>query len=740
MKKEIKMVFAMILTVMLVIILLPGAGALGKVNADEINRISEFEIISDWDFEDAIYEGAIPSAESMNLRFNKNKQSLSDDSGWIADCMGIWYKAGNDNVATSFIAGEKYYYEIVLTAKSGAAFQAWFDYESNNQDSYTYLVNGDECHNDGSEWQITYNDSVGSKISLVSKVYTVRPSGTPNPTPALSPTTAPQPSPTPASKLPVGAEKAELVGHESRLKYPKYSDTPTFFKFVLSAASDIEIRQAVSDKDEYKLYDADGKLVASFTEQDLDSKRNKKVEGLAPGTYYLGIRGTNKNNAGSYVGDQLLIYAVESNRDAGNAKTIELSDKDGSVSVEFQQARVNGKMNNYYYKLVVKEKTWYSFKDSSNVTGCLYKGDKESGDSLLTTSELNSNNNGELLLDKGTYLLVVYGAKEGGNYKVVINSRDFKDIKKINCKDTYEVYQGTTKITLSYEPADFESKVKWSEGNDVFSVSAYDYNEKTNLEPTEAIIYANALGEYTSTITTSEGVSKTIKVNVVPRPTKVSYAEAVTKSKKKATIKLEWSGDANWYKIYQKSSKDKDFKVVKETGDSKVTLTTKPNLKLTYKIESCYKKDGKIISSSMGEGVGAMTAPYKAPTLKSAKQKGGTKYIKPYKKSIWHPATKSRVGHYETVKLGNQSNANVKIKIKKVSGAKYYEANKGNTNAVSQGTNVINFFKNKLSFTYKGKISGKTEKVKVRGVWKKGVGTAYGPWSKTKKVKIKGNK
>ena len=142
----------------------------------------------------------------------------------------------------------------------------------------------------------------------------------------------------------------------------------------------------------------------------------------------------------------------------------------------------------------------------------------------------------------------------------------------------------------------------------------------------------------------------------------------------------------------------------------------------------------------MGEGVGAMTAPYKAPTLKSAKQKGGTKYIKPYKKSIWHPATKSRVGHYETVKLGNQSNANVKIKIKKVSGAKYYEANKGNTNAVSQGTNVINFFKNKLSFTYKGKISGKTEKVKVRGVWKKGVCTAYGPWSKTKKVKIKGNK
>lgn len=428
------------------------------------------------------------------------------------------------------------------------------------------------------------------------------------------------------------------------------------------------------------------------------------------------------------------------NNDVSSAQSLELSDSDDSVSVEFKQTRVDGYMTRSYYKLIVKTKTYYSFKESDNgINGYLYKGDNVSDDSMLNTSELNSNNNGELLLDEGTYLLVVYGALANNSYKVVIKSRDFKDIKKINCKDTYEVYQGTTKIAISYEPADFESTVKWSKGDENFSVDTYDSNQKINLEPTEAIIYANALGEFTSTITTSEGVSKTIKVMVKPRPTQVSYAEAVTKSKSKATIKLEWSGDANWYKVYQKSSKDKDFKVVKETSDSKVTLTTKPNMNFTYKIESCYKKDGKIVSSSMGEGVGAMTAPYKAPTLKSAKQKGGTKYVKPYTKSVWHPATKSRAGHYETLKLGNQSNASVKVKIKKV-GAKYYEANKGNTNAISQGTNVVNYFKNKLSFTYKGKIGGKTEKIKVRGVWKKGVCTAYGPWSKTKKVKIKGNK
>lgn len=426
--------------------------------------------------------------------------------------------------------------------------------------------------------------------------------------------------------------------------------------------------------------------------------------------------------------------------DASNPKVVNLPADDKTTSFSWTQMSADKNKVRHYFKLVVAEKTWYNFYNydaNKGITAELYKGESQSGDALYTTTTLFTQD--DKLLDKGTYLLVAYGATDGSTYSMPIKSRDFKDIKKINCKDTYEVYQGTTKIAISYEPADFESTVKWSKGDENFSVDSYDSNAKINLEPTEAIICANALGEFTSTITTSEGVSKTIKVMVKPRPTQVSYAEAVTKSKSKATIKLEWSGDANWYKVYQKSSKDKDFKVVKETSDSKVTLTTKPNMNFTYKIESCYKKDGKIVSSSMGEGVGAMTAPYKAPTLKSAKQKGGTKYVKPYTKSVWHPATKSRAGHYETLKLGNQSNASVKVKIKKV-GAKYYEANKGNTNAISQGTNVVNYFKNKLSFTYKGKIGGKTEKIKVRGVWKKGVCTAYGPWSKTKKVKIKGNK
>ena len=565
---------------------------------------------------------------------------------------------------------------------------------------------------------------------------TSAPTATPAPNPTAAPTAIPAPTatPTPASKLPSGAENAKLVGHEDYMKYPKYSDTPTFFKFVLTATSDIEISQGISDKDEYKLYDENGKLIESFTEQDLDSKRKKKIEGLAPGTYYLGIRGTSKNNAGSMVGDKLSIYAVAGNTDVSGAETMELPIEDGTASAKWQQTGNGGSKNKMYYKLVVKDKTWYNFQDSDGVTGALYKGEKEEGDSLLTSSELNSNFNGDILLEKGTYLLVVYGPHVGNEYKVVINSRDFKDIKSITVKDYYEVYLNSkTQIPLSFSPADFESTIKWSSAADKpVEITNYDYESKSTLDLTKAIIYANRLGKYSATITTSEGISKTINVMVKPHPTKVSAATAVTKNKKKATITLEWDGDANWYRVYQKGAKDKDFKVVKETSAKTVTLSVKPDQKFTYKIDSCYKKGNEIICNSLGEGVAAMTAPAKAPTIKSAKQKGKTKYTKPYTKRYKHWLTKV-AWEWEVLHLGDISTAKVKVNIKKVKGSSGIEAKK-----TAHGTTVIT--KGITEYTYKGKIGKKTEKLTVRSVWKKGVCTAYGPWSKTKKVKIKGNK
>lgn len=566
---------------------------------------------------------------------------------------------------------------------------------------------------------------------------------TPAPTTAADPTAAANPTEAPASSaLPAEAASAETVGHEGYMKYPKYSETQTFFKFTLTGKSDIEISQGVSDKDAYNLYNEKGEVIASFSEKDLNEKRRKRIEGLDAGTYYLGIRGTSPNNAGSFVGgDQLFIYTVADNKTAAGAQKVDLSDSENTVTFEWQQTGVNGR-DKMYYKLNVPAKTYYDFTGSAKgVSGYLYKGDAEKGDSLFTAAELSDNRNGEYLLDAGTYLLAVVGPSVGSKYNVVIKSRDFKDIKKIDCKDVYEVYKGKTTIKLSFDPKDNESSVKWSEGKEgTFVVSGYDYEKKETLPNDEAVVYAYALGEFTSTITTSEGVSKTIKFKVVPAPTKISKATAETKSAKKATLKLEWGDTGNFYKIYEKGPKDKKFKLIKTTADPKITLNKKPGKTYSYKIESCYKKGGKVVLSSMGSAVKVMTAPNKAPAFKTLKQKGSTVYVKPYTKSYWHPATRSRAGHYETVKQGNQSNATVTVNYTKVSGAKYIQANKGNPLGYSQGVDTIMYVKNSLSFTYKGKISGKKEQIKIRAIWKNGVCTAYGPWSKTKTVSIKASK
>ena len=73
------------------------------------------------------------------------------------------------------------------------------------------------------------------------------------------------------------------------------------------------------------------------------------------------------------------------------------------------------------------------------------------------------------------------------------------------------------------------------------------------------------------------------------------------------------------------------------------------------------------------------------------------------------------------------------ISVGKLKGCKAYETAK---NKHCPGT----ISKGKFVYTYSGKIKSTSEKVKIRGIWKQGKCTAYGPWSKTKSVKIKGNK
>ena len=111
------------------------------------------------------------------------------------------------------------------------------------------------------------------------------------------------------------------------------------------------------------------------------------------------------------------------------------------------------------------------------------------------------------------------------------------------------------------------------------------------MPATEAYIYAEELGSHSATITTSEGVSKTISVMVKPHPVQVSEAE---------------------------------------TANTKITLNKKPGQTFSYKIDSCYKKNGAIVCNSLGNATVAITAPYKTPVIKTAKQSGSTKYEKPY--------------------------------------------------------------------------------------------------------------
>ena len=455
---------------------------------------------------------------------------------------------------------------------------------------------------------------------------------------------------------------------------------------------------------------------------------------IASGTYRVKVSENDYNHdelSTSYSEEMVVDFGdggeVDLPHGIDNPKVLELPCTTTTVVDKWLQTRT-GKM---YYKLVVKDKAYYSFKNSKATLHLYEKMNEVYEEEKASSTELTSI---EQLLDVGEYLLVGYGVVEGAETNITVDCRDFVDIKNItSAQDKYEVLLNSKSlIKLTFTPATgFESRVEWTSANrDCMEITGYDYDLKeTMADKSKAYIYAKKLGEYKSTITTGEGVSKTITVMVKPNPTQISEATAVTSSKKKASLNIKWKGDGNYYKIYDASTN----KVVAETASDNVTLNVAPGKTFNYKVESCYKVGGNIICSSMGNAVSVITAPYKMPTIKSAKQSGKTKYTKPFTKTVqrwnsyWH--------FYENVRVkgGNISTANVKIKYKKVSGAKSYESTTGKGNATG-------FSSGKMVFSYSGKIKAKTEKLKIRGVWKNTVTTAYGPWSKVKKIKIKGNK
>ena len=536
-----------------------------------------------------------------------------------------------------------------------------------------------------------------------------------------------------ASSLPAEFNTAKTVGNGSKLDYN--SNSNTYYRVQVVSTSYLQFATLqgsyYDDVVEIVVYDSEGNEVHKIVqEKRLATSTNQYIYDtpqLPAGVYYISVSGSGNDKV------DLVVNEVVENVSPSGAEVIKMPIVNDKIHLSWKQTVSGGTKNKVYYKLVVPEKTYYHFSSTGLVTPKLYKGDSESGEEAVDP-KLIFDLNTEHLLDKGTYLLVMYGVTKGEQYSVDITSREFKDIKSINVKDYYEVYVNSlTTIPLSYTPSDYESTIKWSTADELaFEITNYDYNTKEFVDNDKAFIYARTLGKHTATITTSEGVSRTITVMVKPHPTKLSAAEATTSSKKNASITIEWSGDGNYYKIYEKSGNS--YKLVKETAANKITLTKTPGKTYNYQVETCYKSGNKIICSSTGDGVNVITAPYKMPTIKTAKQTGKTKYTKPGTKRIKRWNSRWDYWYWDTVKTGNISTATINFKIKKVAGAKTYEFNEGKGNRSGSPTS------RKIYFTYYGKIKSRTESVKVRGVWKSGITTAYGPWTKTKKIKIKGNK
>ena len=516
---------------------------------------------------------------------------------------------------------------------------------------------------------------------------------------------------------------AELVNSGDSMTYPANSQTGSYYKFELSSAANIELSGGGSNKFEIKVYDSNQNEIdgTSKTTGDVAGIKWKSNE-LSAGTYYISIRGTSAGNYTDYSGIKLMIYPVVTNVTEASAEAVSLPADNNTTTISWTQAANGTQKYTYYYKLVVNEKTHYHFDLGSGTSATLYKGASVSSGEKANSSELLQAGN-EYTLAKGTYLLGVMGVTNGTKYSINVKSRDFIDIKKLSGTTEYTVYKGSKKqITINMDPADNESTIAYSG-----ALTNYDKENKEYAPKNKPFVDTSKLGKYTGVATTSEGVKFTVTINVVPGPTQIDSAVATTVSKKKASIVLNWKDTGNFYKLYQKSGKK--WKMFKTTSSNKLTIKTKANKKFTIKIEACYKKGSKIVNSSMGSAVTVFTAPAKMAKIKSVKQKGGTRYVKPYKKRYidthgWP--------FYRTE--GNQSFADVVIKYSKVKGAKYYEPSSGKKDAYNNQWYIKS---NKLLYVYKGKLSAKkSEKIKIRTVFMKGVCTAYGPWSKQKVFKI----
>ncbi len=529
-------------------------------------------------------------------------------------------------------------------------------------------------------------------------------------------------------------DSAETVKDGDKCDYVNEMETFSYYKVELAEKSFLQftnynsIRTETGDKIQVVIYDGNRQEVQKLSyESAVTGAYNAFTltsKELEKGTYYFAVAPAEKD-IGNSKKVELTVNLAYTNIKPEAAEKVALP-TEGTVERSFIQSQVDKQYVKHYFLLTVADKAYYDFRDSTG-TYKLYEGAKE--DSAKEYNGTDAPQHSEVVLAKGEYLFSVYSVGKGDEVKVKIKCRDFIDIKSISGPESLEAYLGSkTPFSITLTPAQNESSVNWTSSDENVEFTRYDYDAKeTSEDKTKTYIYPRKMGEFTGTVTTGEGVSKTFKVMVKPNPAEAEEMTAYSTSKKKATLELKWKGDTGSYVIYQKNGSS--FTKVAETSNKSYTFKNlAPGKTYVFKIDSIYKEGGKAVCNSMSSEITAITAPFTKPTIKSAKQNGKTTYTKAYYEWYWNNQK------YVKRWLGNNSSASIKLKFKKAKGVAYYQYATGNSKAGNYLSGSV------ANLGYKGKIKAKTEKLKLRGVWKKGVCTAYGPWSAVKKVKIKAAK
>lgn len=389
-----------------------------------------------------------------------------------------------------------------------------------------------------------------------------------------------------------------------------------------------------------------------------------------------------------------------------------------------------------WYKLTAEEKAKYRIHSPVRY----YYGIDDENVSLVPDASDTT-----VTLDKGKTLYIEIIADRKKNITMEISREVFNRMTSMEFdKSPYNIVEGdSTTVTLNYERLDpgrpLESDIVAYDEFSVGDGGVLSYASGCELalksrDDSKAVFDLKGInpGRYLIMAKNSEGLMPQAIVNVMPKKMNVKGASSEGTHK---SSKVHWGTQigVGKYVVYLKASDGNYIK--KGTAGSNDYNIKGLSANKTYYVKIAPVKTGSFngsaysIEGAMSDPVKIVTAPSKAPKIKSAKATG-TKYHKAVKTwhaghydagYVWHP------GYYTTSPA--YSSAAVKVNHTKVKGASSYTSN------------GISFSKGTAGYKLSGKIkAGKKQSVKIRAVKKSGSSIAYGPWSKAKVVKLKAAK